>query len=82
MNRLIIEYQNYFNEKEANKENIIQKLNDCSIAGLTSFIIYLKNKYKIVDVLISNGRIEFISLLKNKLKLLSYRLHGEKVGII
>lgn len=64
MNRLIIEYQNYFNEKTANKENIIQKLNDCSIAGLTSFIIYLKNKYKIVDVLISNGRIEFISLLK------------------
>lgn len=64
MNRLIIEYQNYFNEKTANKENIIQKLNDCSIAGLTSFIIYLKNKYKIVDVLISNGHIEFISLLK------------------
>lgn len=64
MNRLIIEYQKYFNEKTANKENIIQKLNDCSIAGLTSFIIYLKNKYKIVDVLISNGRIEFISLLK------------------
>lgn len=64
MNRLIIEYQNFFNEKTANKENIIQKLNDCSIAGLTSFIIYLKNKYKIVDVLISNGRIEFISLLK------------------
>lgn len=64
MNRLIIEYQKYFNEKEANKENIIQKLNDCSIAGLTSFIIYLKNKYKIVDVLISNGRIEFVSLLK------------------
>ena len=64
MNRLIIEYQNYFNEKTANKDNIIQKLNDCSIAGLTSFIIYLKNKYKIVDVLISNGRIEFISLLK------------------
>ena len=64
MNRLTIEYQKYFNEKDANKENIIQKLNDCSIAGLTSFIIYLKNKYKIVDVLISNGRIEFISLLK------------------
>lgn len=64
MNRLIIEYQKYFNEKDANKESIIQKLNDCSIAGLTSFIIYLKNKYKIVDVLISNGRIEFISLLK------------------
>ena len=64
MNRLIIEYQKYFNEKEANKDNIIQKLNDCSIAGLTSFILYLKNKYKIVDVLISNGRIEFISLLK------------------
>lgn len=64
MNRLIIEYQKYFNEKEANKDNIIQKLNDCSTAGLTSFIIYLKNKYKIVDVLISNGRIEFISLLK------------------
>ena len=64
MNRLIIEYQKYFNEKESNKDNIIQKLNNCSIAGLTSFIIYLKNKYKIVDVLISNGRIEFISLLK------------------
>lgn len=64
MNRLIIEYQKYFNEKDANKDNIIQKLNDCSIAGLTSFILYLKNKYKIVDVLISNGRIEFISLLK------------------
>lgn len=64
MNRLIIEYQKYFNEKEANKENIIQKLNDCSIEALTSFIIYLKNKYKIVDVLISNGRIEFVSLLK------------------
>ena len=64
MNRLIIEYQKYFNEKTANKENIIQKLNDCSTAGLTSFIIYLKNKYKIVDVLISNGRIEFVSLLK------------------
>ena len=64
MNRLIIEYQKYFNEKEVNKDNIIQKLNDCSIAGLTSFILYLKNKYKIVDVLISNGRIEFISLLK------------------
>ena len=64
MNRLIIEYQKYFNEKDANKDNIIQKLNNCSIAGLTSFIIYLKNKYKIVDVLISNGRIEFISLLK------------------
>ena len=64
MNRLIIEYQKYFNEKDANKENIIQKLNDCSVAGLTSFIIYLKNKYKIVDVLISNGRIEFVSLLK------------------
>lgn len=64
MNRLIIEYQKYFNEKEVNKENIIQKLNNCSIAGLTSFIIYLKNKYKIVDVLISNGQIEFVSLLK------------------
>lgn len=64
MNRLIDEYQKYFNEKEVNKENIIQKLNDCSIAGLTSFITYLKNKYKIVDVLISNGRIEFVSLLK------------------
>lgn len=64
MNRLIIEYQKFYNDKEANKENIIQKLNDCSIAGLTSFIIYLKNKYKIVDVLISNGRIEFVSLLK------------------
>lgn len=64
MNRLIIEYQKYFNEKTANRDNIIQKLNDCSIAALTSFIIYLKNKYKIVDVLISNGRIEFISLLK------------------
>ena len=33
MNRLIIEYRKYFNEKEVNKENIIQKLNDCSIAG-------------------------------------------------
>ena len=64
MNRLIIEYQKYYNDKTASKVNIIQKLNDCSIAGLTSFIIYLKNKYKIVDVLISNGRIEFISLLK------------------
>lgn len=64
MNRLIIEYQKYFNEKEANKENIIQKLNDCSIAGLTSFILYLKNKYRIVDVLIANGRIEYVSLLK------------------
>lgn len=64
MNRLIIEYQKYFNEKDANKENIIQKLNDCSVEGLISFIIYLKNKYKIVDVLISNGRIEFVSLLK------------------
>ena len=64
MNRLIIEYQRFYNDKEANKENIIQKLNDSSIAGLTSFIIYLKNKYKIVDVLISNGRIEFVSLLK------------------
>lgn len=64
MNRIIIEYQKYFNEKTANKDNIIQKLNNCSIAGLTSFIIYLKNKYKIVDMLISNGRIEFISLLK------------------
>ena len=64
MNRLIIEYQKFYNDKTANKENVIQKLNDCSIAGLTSFIIYLKNKYKIVDVLISNGRIEFISLLK------------------
>ena len=64
MNRLIIEYQKFYNDTTANKENIIQKLNDCSIAGLTSFIIYLKNKYKIVDVLISNGQIEFISLLK------------------
>ena len=64
MNRLIIEYQKFYNDTTANKDNIIQKLNDCSIAGLTSFIIYLKNKYKIVDVLISNGRIEFISLLK------------------
>lgn len=64
MNRLIIEYQKFYNDTTANKENIIQKLNDCSIAGLTSFIIYLKNKYKIVDVLISNGRIEFVSLLK------------------
>ena len=64
MNRLIIEYQKFYNDTTANKENIIQKLNDCSVAGLTSFIIYLKNKYKIVDVLISNGRIEFISLLK------------------
>ena len=64
MNRLIIEYQKFYNDTTANKENIIQKLNDNSIAGLTSFIIYLKNKYKIVDVLISNGRIEFISLLK------------------
>ena len=64
MNRLIIEYQKFYNDKEANKDNIIQKLNDCSIECLTSFIIYLKNKYKIVDVLISNGRIEFISLLK------------------
>ena len=64
MNRLIIEYQRFYNDTTANKENIIQKLNDCSIAGLTSFIIYLKSKYKIVDVLISNGRIEFISLLK------------------
>ena len=64
MNRLIIEYQKFYNHTTANKENIIQKLNDCSIAGLTSFIIYLKNKYKIVDVLISNGRIEFVSLLK------------------
>ena len=64
MNRLIIEYQKFYNDTTANKENIIQKLNACSIAGLTSFIIYLKNKYKIVDVLISNGRIEFISLLK------------------
>ena len=64
MNRLIIEYQKFYNDTTANKENIIQKLNDCSIAELTSFIIYLKNKYKIVDVLISNGRIEFISLLK------------------
>lgn len=64
MNRLIIEYQKYYNDKTASNENIIQKLNDCSIAGLTSFIIYLKNKYKIVDVLISNGRIEFVSLLK------------------
>ena len=64
MNRLIIEYQKFYNDTTANKENIIQKLNDCSVAGLTSFIIYLKNKYKIVDVLISNGRIEFVSLLK------------------
>lgn len=64
MNRLIIEYQKYYNDKTASKENIIQKLNDCSIVGLTSFIIYLKNKYKIVDVLISNGRIESVSLLK------------------
>ena len=64
MNRLIIEYQKFYNDTTANKENIIQKLNDCSIAGLTSFVIYLKNKYKIVDVLISNGRIEFVSLLK------------------
>ena len=64
MNRLIIEYQKFYNDTTANKENIIQKLNDSSIAGLTSFIIYLKNKYKIVDVLISNGRIEFVSLLK------------------
>ena len=64
MNRLIIEYRKFYNDTTANKENIIQKLNDCSIAGLTSFIIYLKIKYKIVDVLISNGRIEFISLLK------------------
>ena len=64
MNRLIIEYQKFYNDTTANKENIIQKLNDCSITGLTIFIIYLKNKYKIVDVLISNGRIEFISLLK------------------
>ena len=64
MNRLIIEYQKFYNDTTANKENIIQKLNDCGIVGLTSFIIYLKNKYKIVDVLISNGRIEFISLLK------------------
>lgn len=63
MNRLIIEYNNFYNEK-ATKENIIQKLNDCSVAGLTSFILYLKSKYKIVDVLISNGRIEFVSLLK------------------
>ena len=64
MNKLIIEYQKFYNDTTANKENIIQKLNDCSIAGLTSFIIYLKNKYKIVDVLISNGRTEFVSLLK------------------
>lgn len=64
MNRLIIEYQKFYNDNEVNKKNIIQKLNDCSIAGLTSFIIYLKNKYKTVDVLISNGHIEFISLLK------------------
>lgn len=64
MNRLIIEYQKFYNDKEVNKENIIQKLNDCSIAGLTSFILYLKNKYRIVDVLISNGRIEYVSLLK------------------
>ena len=49
MNRLIIEYQKYFNEKTANKENIIQKLNDCSIAGLTSFIIYLKNKLNLLS---------------------------------
>lgn len=64
MNRLIIEYQRFFNDIEANKENIIKKLNDCSVAGLTSFILYLKNKYRIVDVLISNGRIEYVSLLK------------------
>lgn len=64
MNRLIIEYQKYYNDKTTNKENIIQKLNNCSVAGLSSFIIYLKDKYKIVDVLISNGRIEFVSLLK------------------
>ena len=64
MNRLIIEYQKFYNDTTANKENIIQKLNDCSITGLTIFIIYLKNKYKIVDVLISDGRIKFISLLK------------------
>ena len=64
MNRLIIEYQKFYNDTTANKENIIQKLNDCSITSLTIFIIYLKNKYKIVDVLISNGQIEFISLLK------------------
>lgn len=64
MNRLIIEYQKFYNDKDANKENIIQKLNDCSIDGLTSFIMYLKNKYRIVDVLISNGQIEFVSLLK------------------
>ena len=64
MNRLIIEYQKFYNDKEANKENIIRKLNDCSVAGLTSFILYLKNKYRIVDVLISNGRIEYVSLLK------------------
>ena len=64
MNRLIIEYQKFYNDTTANKENIIQKLNDCSITSLTIFIIYLKNKYKIVDVLISNGRIEFVSLLK------------------
>ena len=44
MNRLIIEYQKFYNDTTANKDNIIQKLNDCSIAGLTSFIIYLKNK--------------------------------------
>lgn len=43
MNRLVVEYQHYFNDKETHKDNIIQKLNDCSIAGLTSFIIYLKN---------------------------------------
>ena len=64
MNRLIIEYKKFYNDTTANKEKKKKKLNDCSIAGLTSFIIYLKNKYKIVDVLISNGRIEFISLLK------------------
>lgn len=64
MNRLIIEYQRFYNDIEANKENIIKKLNDCSVAGLTSFILYLKNKYRIVDVLISNGRIEYVSLLK------------------
>lgn len=64
MNRLITEFQKFYNDKTANKENIIRKLNNCSLAGLSSFIIYLKDKYKIVDVLISNGRIEFVSLLK------------------
>ena len=44
MNRLIIEFQKYFNEKEANKENIIQKLNDCSIAGLTVNLLKTSEK--------------------------------------